>query len=58
MGKRFAKPMKPSDDTDIAMDVESEDAHSFDTVHCITADDEVVEDASASASLALNMMIL
>ena len=31
------------------MDVDSEGGHSFDTVHWTTADDEVFEDASASA---------
>lgn len=30
------------------MDIESEDSHSLDTVHCITADGEVLEDHTAS----------
>ena len=50
VGKWFTKPIEPSDDTVIAVDVESEGGHSFDTVHWTTADNEVFEDASASAS--------
>ena len=45
MGKWFTKPTEPSSDQDpdIAVDIESEDSYSPDTVHCITVDGEVVQ---------------
>ena len=48
----FTKPTEPSsdEDPDIAVDIESEDRHFPDTVHCITVDGEVFEDRTASTS--------
>ena len=53
MGKWFTKPTEPSNDPDpdIAVDIESEDSHSLDTVHSITANGEVFEDRTASTSI-------
>ena len=49
MGKWFTKPTESSSDpsTDIAADIDSEDNHCLDTVHCTTVDG-VFKDRTAS----------
>ena len=52
MGKWFTKPTEPSSDlgADVVADLDSENIHSIDTVHCIIAEEEVSEDHAASTS--------
>ena len=52
VGKWFTKPIEPSGDpgADIATDIDSEDSHSLDTVHCTTVDGEDHSCFTASTS--------